>query len=138
MKKYVGNGYYYLNTLGYFSINKSNKQKMCLNDGNCINDKEMLKNLFRKSLIEDLSNKEINYFACITHDSFIDIIEHSGFEVKAKISLPYSGNIKELFQFWKCEACENCRHKSKCFVCLGSLPDEKRKEYIVVFKRNSK
>lgn len=137
MKLYVGNGYYYLNSINYFSINKSECQKLCLSKGNVITDKEMLKVLFLESITKDFEKYNVDKFFCITHDSFIDLIEHSGFETKRIIPLPWEGNIKNLFRFWKCVACDACEHKSRCFVCYGSLPDEKRKEYIVFFRRKS-
>lgn len=134
MKTYVGNGYYYLNSVNYFNINKSDDYKVCLNSKNGIADKEMLKELFLESLTKDFKKYEVDCFFCVTHDSFIDLIEHSGFEIKSKFPLPWEGNIKGLFRFWRYKECDKCVHKEKCYVCQGELPDEKRKEYIVVFK----
>lgn len=142
MKKYVGNGYYLVNSLGHFNINRSYKnfeKKKCLNNGRCIVDKEHLKRLFTEALKRDLRKNNINRFFCVTHDSFIDLIEHADFDVKAKVKFPMIGkaNIKELFKQWECNECLNCEHKESCFVCNGNLPDIGRDEYFLIFKRKN-
>lgn len=140
MKRFVGNGYYFVGSLGYFRINRSHQnfeKKKCLNKGMSIVDKEHLKRLFAEVLKKDLKENNIDSLFCVTHDSFIDLIEHTGFEVKIKVKFPMIGkaNIKELFKQWKCNECQNCEHKKACFVCNGELPDIGRDEYFVVFKR---
>lgn len=140
MKNYVGNGYYFVNHLNCFSINKKDtRKKSCLNNGKCISNKEHLKRLFIETLRNDLSEKNINYFFCVTHDSFIDLIEHTSFEIKAKIPISRKANIKELFPYWKCDSCEECNHKKTCYVYNGVLPDINRNEYLLLFvRRNNK
>lgn len=140
MKLYVGNGYYYVGLSGRFNINiksKSMKKKKCLNNGRCIVDKEHLKRLFTEILKKDLTENNIDRFFCVTHDSFIDLIEHTDFEVKIKVKFPMTGkaNIKELFKQWECNECSSCEHKEACFVCNGNLPDIGRDNYFLVFKR---
>lgn len=140
MKRFVGNGYYFVGSLGHFSINRSHQnfeKKKCLNNGICIADKEHLKKLFAEALKKDLTECNVNSFFCVTHDSFIDIIEHMGFVVETKIKFPMIGktNIQELFKQWKCKECSICEHKDMCFVCNGNLPSIGRDEYFVVFKR---
>ncbi len=136
MKKFVGNGYYYVNALEYLNINKSDIQKKkCLNGGNCIKDKEELKILFKAALEKDLSDNKISRFFCVTHDSFIDLIEHSGFKVKHQINVPCKVNINNLFKYWICDDCTACEHRNKCYICNGNLPTEERDEYIVLFVR---
>lgn len=140
MKKYVGNGYYYVDLFGHFYINKKVQNKgikKCLNNGNCIVDKEHLKRLFIESLTKDLNKHNVASLFGVTHDSFIDLIEHTGYETKIKIPVTSKANINELFKYWKCNECDNCKHKEMCFVCKGNLPDVERDEYLIVFKRKN-
>lgn len=141
MKRYVGNGYYYVGFSGCFNINGNNRnkgKKRCLNNGRCIDDKEHLKSLFTEALTQDLAADDVRRFFCVTHDSFIDLIEHSGYEVKIKWRVTRKADIRELFKHWRCDACVDCGHKEACFVCSGSLPDALRDEYLVVFKKKEK
>lgn len=140
MKKFAGNGYYYIGSFGHFNINRSCQKfekKKCLNNGLCISDKEHLKQLFAEALKKDLIKHNVKSFFCVTHDSFIDIIEHIGFVVEVKIKFPMVGkaNISELFKQWQCKECSSCKHKEMCFVCNGKLPEIGRDEYFVIFKK---
>ncbi len=140
MKRFVGNGYYFVDSLGHFNINRSCQnfeKKKCLNNGICITDKEHLKQLFAEALKKDLIKYDVKSFFCVTHDSFIDIIEHIGFVVEMKVKFPMIGkaNIRELFKQWKCQECSTCEQIDRCFVCNGKLPEIGRDEYFVVFKR---
>ena len=140
MKRFVGNGYYFVDLLGYFNINRSHQyfeKKKCLNSGICIANKEHLKKLFAEKLKKDLTEHNVNSFFCVTHDSFIDIIEHIGFVVEMKVKFPMIGkaNIRELFKQWQCKECSTCEHKEMCFVCNGNLPEIGRDEYFVIFKK---
>lgn len=62
------------------------KPKKCLNYGKSIKDKEALKFLFANELNKCFQNNKINTFICASHYSFIDLIKHSGFEVKIEKS----------------------------------------------------
>lgn len=136
MKKYVGSGYYYVNCLGLFCLNNSEeKQKKCLNHGDCVKDKETLKKLFTNELKKDLQSERINTFICISHYSFIDLIKHSGFEVKFEKRLPKTVNANTLFGSWKCSECSSCVNKEDCYVSTGKLPNFERQMYIVLFSR---
>lgn len=138
MKNYVGNGYYYIGFLGHFYINNNSKNqynKICLNNGESISDKEHLKKLFAESLKKDLNELNVKRFFCITHDSFIDLIEHMGYEIKIKIPVTKKANINELFKYWKCDKCKCCANKNHCFVCNGKVPNIDRNEYFLVFNK---
>lgn len=136
MKKYVGNGYYYVNSFKMLCLNSSNpSKKMCLNSGKIIKDKETLKILFANELRKDFQNNKICSFVCTSHYSFIDLIKSSGYKVIFETKLPKKVNAKNLFKSWECSDCSCCEHHKECYVCIGDLPNFERQIYIVLFSR---
>ena len=134
MKKYVGNGYYYVNSFKMLCMNNSNLgEKKCLNNGKIIKDKETLKILFSEKLRSDFQDNKIRSLICISHYSFIDLIKSSGYDVKLEAKLPRKVNTKALFKSWGCSDCSCCKHNKECYVCIGELPNLERQLYIVLF-----
>lgn len=137
MKKlYIGNGYYYINSLHYFNINKKAlERKKCLNKNEGIENRDKLIEMLKISLKHDLEINNIKCFWCVSHNPFIRVLEDIGYDVEWKTPLTCKAKIDNLFEYWESDECEKCAHNNSCHILKGELSKRHRKEYLLVFSK---
>lgn len=129
----VANGYYKINQIHYFTINKVISEHNCLSSKG-ISNREELKQLFRVSLDNSLSSIDEGLYFMISFDGFANIIGCcDNIKWCKKILILGGGNITGLYKFWKCDLCDNC--SLNCYIkTIVNEINNNNHQYVYLFR----
>ena len=132
---YLGHGHYKINFLHYMTINKSSNKKLCISGCAIISNNRQLKDLMVSELVKDFKTLSPGWFWCVTHESFIRVLEEAGACCRwKKIRKNYDVQIRNLYKHWRCSECSKCDHIGTCCIHTEYIPSGKtHPEYFCIF-----